>query len=141
MAGYRALHCCLPSDDNLGDALACLVVPLNFGGHGIDLEIDQVDLRALRSSSTFLDERLDQINAEYDMKCDALMEMIVDFPHRYLCHVDELGRSGVPETINRILSNTNQDHAAIRMAQDLLKAKLASEHLRFMAKLSEILRS
>ncbi|MCK5147479.1 hypothetical protein KAR48_12045 [bacterium] len=26
----------------------------------------------------------------YDMKCDALMEMIWDFPHHLVCHIDQL---------------------------------------------------
>jgi len=63
----------------------------------------------------------------YDMKCDALMEMIVDFPHHYLCHVDELSGINIPQTLQRIMARVSQDRMKIKKSQRLLVDKFRHE--------------
>ena len=63
----------------------------------------------------------------YDMKCDALMEMMVDHPHHYLCHIDELKTETLAESTQKIMNNLVRDSKAIKRAQCLLLDRFQSE--------------
>ena len=67
MPSYRALHFCLPNDDNLGDELAHSVLPDCFEGYGVGLDVRRVDIRNLRTTSTFLDDKIESYNQDYDL--------------------------------------------------------------------------
>ena len=67
------------------------------------------------------------------MKCDALMEMIVDHPHHYLCHIDEIKSEALAGTIQKIINNLMRDSNAIKRAQCLLLEMFNSEFDEFIA--------
>lgn len=67
MTTYRALHFCLPADDNLGDQLAHEALAECFNAHDVNLDIEQVNIRDLRNSDTRLDDQIDAFNNEYDL--------------------------------------------------------------------------
>ncbi len=56
----------------------------------------------------------------YDMKCDALMEMIVDFPHQYLIHLDDIATINLPLTLSRVTDKVRKNDAVIKKSQSLL---------------------
>jgi len=75
----------------------------------------------------------------YDLKCDALMDMIVDFPCDYLVHIHELGSIDIPTKIGNILSSLQKDKTNIQFAQKSLLKKFSSERGAFLEALSEII--
>lgn len=75
----------------------------------------------------------------YDLKCDALMDMIVDFPCDYLVHIHELGSIDIPTKIGNILSSLQRDKRNIQLAQKSLLKKFSSERRAFLEALGEII--
>ncbi|MBW2130792.1 MAG: polysaccharide pyruvyl transferase family protein [Deltaproteobacteria bacterium] len=73
----------------------------------------------------------------YDMKCDALMEMIADFPGNYICHIETLPRVNIAGMLSRLLYNLQRDAARLKASQRVLVRKLRSEFEFFMKALIE----
>jgi hypothetical protein len=67
MAACRALHLCLPNEDNLGDAIACEIVEPSFRKYGVDLRCDRVDVVDLKRHGRVLDDKFDEMNDRYDV--------------------------------------------------------------------------
>jgi hypothetical protein len=71
----------------------------------------------------------------YDMKCDALMEMIADFPNNYLCRVEQFPKINIAGKISRILYALNRDETYIKQSQKVLLQSLRREFNLFVCTL------
>jgi hypothetical protein len=71
----------------------------------------------------------------YDMKCDALMEMIADFPNHYLCHVEQLPKINIAGKIYQIIYALKRDEKYIKQSQKILLQSLRREFDRFVSAL------
>ncbi|MBF0379808.1 MAG: polysaccharide pyruvyl transferase family protein [Magnetococcales bacterium] len=63
----RAIHICLPLDDNLGDELAHAIISPLFQQYNIDLEIKKIDVMKLMIEAKYMDDEIDSINRSYDV--------------------------------------------------------------------------
>jgi hypothetical protein len=67
----------------------------------------------------------------YDMKCDALMEMIVDYPHHFLLHIDRLAEARIPQDLEAVISRVRSNKARIKKSQRLLVDSMRAEFTSF----------
>jgi hypothetical protein len=67
MKTIRVLHPCRPAYDNLGEIAANEAIAPMFRRRGIDVELVEVDVWEGRAEGSLLDDRMEQINADYDL--------------------------------------------------------------------------
>lgn len=75
----------------------------------------------------------------YDLKCDALLEMIVDFPCNYLLHIHRLQELDVEKRIESMLSCLEENKAHIINGQKTLLEALSKEQISFEKALAKLL--
>jgi hypothetical protein len=63
----RIFHPCAPRYDNLGEIVANGAIAPMFARRGADIELRVDDLWARRAAGVFLDERIETLNAEFDL--------------------------------------------------------------------------
>lgn len=67
MKTIRALHPCRPTYDNLGEVAANEAIMPMFLRRGVTMQLIEDDVWARRAAGRFLDDRIEEINARYDL--------------------------------------------------------------------------
>ena len=55
------------------------------------------------------------------------MEMIVDYPHHYLCHIDELSDANLPAKLQQMMTRVSHERQMIKDAQFKLVNHFSNE--------------